>query len=204
MEPDKKGWITTPGAIGHDIELDKDIAFPVDLPIKILSVTDNQAIVTEPRGKVLSFSLNDISEDVAEDSIWDAEWDRHSNPARHRWDLVEIIKQHGSQVITDWECGPYPHKEFRDFFQDVFEACKLFEKEDNPEFNNALIDLTLLMFGEVDDQNRYTYDVIEMAAYAISQLLTCRMYTKSGIDWSSLNKEEWLNDLKPYIDDETV
>jgi hypothetical protein len=196
-----KGWIITPGAIGHDIELDKDIAFPIHLPVKILEVYGKQVSVIEPHGKVLTFNYDDIARDTGSEK-WDEEWERHSNPERHRWNLVEIIKKYGAQVYSDWECGPHPCKEFKDFFQDVFNACKLFEKEDDPEFNNTLIDLTLLMFGEVDDQSRYTSDNIEMVAYTISQLLTCQKFTKSGIDWSSLNKEEWLDNLEPYKEDE--
>ena len=197
-EPFVRGRICTPGATGvidYDGDV-KEVAFPVMLPIKIFLVDAFSVDALEPHGKKVRFQANDVEVLDVDDSWWNSEWERHSHPEDHRWNLVNIITKYGGQTYTDWECGPYPVTENKEFFKKVFTSCRLYNHEDDPDFKNALIDITLLMYGEADDVNQYDQEHIDATMYAIYQLLTCQKFTKSGIDWSKINEEEWLDSME--------
>lgn len=189
-----RGRIITPGAKGVNYD-GIEAAFPVDLPVEVLRIEGEVVAVIEPRGQVFQFQTNDIQIVGVDEVWWDTEWNRHQNPESHRWNLVDIIQKYGKDVYTDWEAGPYPSKEYKDFFSKVFLACKTYELTKDPEFHNALIDLTLLMFGEMDDVKDLTQDYIDATVYTIYNLLTCQKFVKSGNDWSSMDLDQWLNDL---------
>jgi hypothetical protein len=189
-----KGWIVTP-AKGYAVEIQKELAFPVGIPVKIIGVVGDQVTVVEPHGKTITFKRDDISQEP-DSCNWQEEWDRHENPERHRWNLVEAIEKRGSQVFIDWECGPYPIKSYKEFFKKVFSACKVHFKDDDPDFNNMLMDLTLLILGESDDIDSYTQDQIDLVAYTIGQLITCKTYVKSGKDWTNMSEEEFFNSME--------
>ena len=198
MSDFQKGWIITPGAKGFDPELQATLAFPVNIPIKVITPTDDrpeEVSAIEPHGKTIIFKSKDISFG-GNCEVWDVEWERLTNPVEHRWDLIKLIEGYGNGSFIDWENGPHPCFEDRDFFMSVLQMCQFFEKPDEPLFNNALIDLTLLVFSEAADLSEVTIDSIESVVYTINQLLTCRLFVKSGINWSEINKDEWLNTLK--------
>lgn len=189
-----KGWTATLGALGFDLELQKEIAFPIGIPVKIISTIDDQVTVIEPHGKTITFNMKDIKLSP-EAGCWETEWERHSNPVRHRWDLVELIKKNGSKAITDWENGPTPCKATRDFFSVVLSTCKEFVQTDDPDLFNAVVDLTLLMLSESEAEG-LPQDFIDATIFTIHNLLTCQLFVKSGIDWLNLDQDAWLRSLE--------
>jgi len=193
-----KGRIITPGAKGVIEGESMEVAFPVDLPIMIIAHNTVTVTAREPHNKSVTFQTGDVQIQGVDETWWDLEWARHSEPEKHRWDLVEIINKHGAQAYTDWECGPYPYKEYKGFFEKVFLACKSYDLIRDTEFYNALIDLTLLMYGENDDLDKIAQEHIDVTAFTVYQLLTCRKFTKSGIDWSNLNQDEWLDKMESF------
>jgi hypothetical protein len=190
-----KGRIITPGAKGIIEGESLEVAFPIDLPIMIIAHDSMKVTAREPHNKTVTFQTNDVQITGVDETWWDLEWVRHSDPEKHRWDLVEIINKYGAQTYTDWECGPHPVREYKDLFAGVFLACMTYELTKGAEFYNALIDLSLLMFGEIDDVD-ISQDYIDATVFTIYQLLTCRKFTKSGIDWSNLNQVEWLDKME--------
>ena len=194
-----RGRIITPGAKGVNYD-GVEAAFPVDLPVEILRIEGKTITVIEPRGQVFTFQTNDIQITGVDKNWWDKEWSRHQNPEKHRWDLVDIIHKYGRNSYTDWEAGPYPIQEYKDLFAGVFLACKTYELTKDAEFHNALIDMSLLMFGELDDSVNLSQDYIDAVVFTVYQLLTCQRFVKSGNDWSNIDLNVWLNSLESSTD----
>jgi hypothetical protein len=193
-----RGRIIIPGAKGINYD-GVEAAFPIDLPVEVLRIEGETVTVIEPRGQIFIFQTTDVQIVGVDKNWWDEEWNRHQNPEKHRWDLVDIIHKYGRDVYSDWEAGPYPVKEYKDLFAGVFLACKTYELTKDPEFHNALIDLSLLMFGEIDDVD-ISQDYIDAVVFTVYQLLTCQKFTKSGTDWSNTNLDEWLTSLESPVD----
>jgi len=206
----KRGRICTPGALGIDASNGVSSKFPIDLPLEILAddAIAKGLLCKEPRGHLFYFNPNDVV--IVEDESWTKDWDRHSDPEAHRWKLAELLQVYGfTGMYKDWENGPTPVKEAASVFKVLFDTATMLVEsarnlysvgrpmtaEQSKDLFNALIDLSLILFEDTNMADEEAKSEAYSYMYAIFETLTCPSVTKSGMDWYTMDREKWLEEL---------
>ena len=195
--------ISVPGAEGETADGVK-AHYPVNLPLRIIEISGDHIVTSDPYGKYITFSVNDICFNVDTEE-WDKEWSFLIQPENERqWKLSDYLLANSDNCYCDWEAGPWLNKETLPMFKIIRDAIKDYANDDKKKFN-ALMDFILLAFSgtEVDafDSAEEFEGYVSNITFIILELLNCNNYVKANVDWSTADLDVMVVKSEEETDD---